>query len=866
VPFRSLLLMISDLSPVVVAPSSPISPRTTPRLVRPGICGKFFYDDSRKLFVRGVTYGAFRPDDQKREYRDLDRIDRDFGQMVDAGINCVRIPHTMPPRALLDIAGRHGLRVFVGLSAEQYAGYLADRSKAPDIDDIVRRAVDECIDHPALFAYSLGNEIPAPMVRWLGRRKVEAYLERLYEVVKRRDPDALVTYVNYPSTEYLQLPFLDFASFNVYLESEQRLSAYLARVQNLVGERPLVMSEIGLDSIRNSERTQAEALNWQIRTTFAAGCAGAFVFSWTDEWYRGGEDVDDWAFGLTDRDRRPKPALAAVSQAFDEVPFPPSDAWPKASVVVCAYNAESTIRDTCEGLAQLAYPDYEVIVVDDGSTDRTAAIAAEYPFRLIQTPNRGLSSARNTGLVEATGDIVAYTDADARPDPHWLHYLATAFARSSHVGIGGWNIAPSGDGWVANCVANAPGGPMHVLLTDRLAEHIPGCSMAFKRDALIAIGGFDPQFIAAGDDVDVCWRLQERGGTLGFDAGAMVSHHNRNSLKAYWKQQYGYGRAEAKLERKFPEKYNVAGHLTWAGRLYGRGLTEPLHRVSRIYRGVWGSAPFQHLIEGEPWLPSLLPLMPEWYIVIAALALLTVLGLSWQPLLLAAPLLVWAVATPIVQAIASARRARFTDPPKTRLRRWGMLGTVALLHLVQPLARLRGRLQHGLTFLRKRGPDSIALPLPRTFPLLVTRWQAPDVRLKALQTAMQETGAVVLHGGDYDRWDLEVRGGICGSARMLMATEDSGSGTQLVRLRAWPWCHRVIGFACAASAALTVAALASEAYVAATILGFVAAFVATRLVRDCGMAMAAIRHGLVVGDVVRQPSSEPVLQPEQERV
>jgi hypothetical protein len=83
--------------------------------------------------------------------------------------------------------------------------------------------------------------------------------------------------------------------------------------------------------------------------------------------------------------------------------------------------------------------------------------------------------------------------------------------------------------------------------------------------------------------------------------------------------------------------------------------------------------------------------------------------------------------------------------------------------------------------------------------------------LKALQTAMQDTGAVVLHGGDYDRWDLEVRGGICGSARMLMCTEDSGSGTQLVRVRAWPWCHWVIGFTCALAAALTVAAVVGEA-------------------------------------------------------
>ena len=289
------------------------------------------------------------------------------------------------------------------------------------------------------------------------------------------------------------------------------------------------MSELGLDGLRHGEDPQADAVEWQIRTTFAAGCAGAFVFAWTDEWYRGGAEVDDWAFGLTDRDRNPKLALMAAQRAYAEVPFDPELPWPKMSVVVCVYNGERTMRDCCEGLRQLEYPHFEIIIVDDGSTDATSAIAAEYGFRLIQTENRGLSHARNTGLAAATGEIVAYTDGDARPDPHWLTYLADTFIRSSHAGVGGWNIPPPGDEWVAACVANAPGRPIHVLLSDHEAEHIPGVCMAFRRDALEQIGGFDPQFRAAGDDVDICWRLQEQGLTLGFAQGAFVWHHHRDS-------------------------------------------------------------------------------------------------------------------------------------------------------------------------------------------------------------------------------------------------------------------------------------------------------------------------------------------------
>ena len=73
------------------------------------------------------------------------------------------------------------------------------------------------------------------------------------------------------------------------------------------------MAEIGLDSMRNGVEKQAETLDWQLRTIFAKGCAGAFVFAWTDEWWRGGFDIEDWDFGLVDRQRKPKPALYAVS-------------------------------------------------------------------------------------------------------------------------------------------------------------------------------------------------------------------------------------------------------------------------------------------------------------------------------------------------------------------------------------------------------------------------------------------------------------------------------------------------------------------------------------------------------------------------
>jgi GT2 family glycosyltransferase len=811
---------------------------------RPRALGKFLVVGDEKLYVRGVTYGAFQPDAQGNEYHDLATVERDFAQMAESGINAVRIPHTMPPRTLLDAAARHGLHVMVGLSAEQYVGYLIDRRGAPDIAALIRAKVRSSAGHPALLCYALGNEIPAPMVRWLGRAAVQRYLERMYRVVKQEDPNGLVTYVNYPTTEYLDLPFLDLVCFNVYLESQDRLEAYLARLQNLAGDRPLLMSELGLDSLRNGERAQAQVLDWQARTAFAGGCAGAFVFSWTDEWYRHGHDVEDWAFGLTRADRSPKPALGAVREAFAEAPFSPRLPWPRISVVVCTYNGARTIRDTCEGLARLEYPDYEVIVVDDGSTDAAAAIARQYDVRLIRTKNRGLANARNTGLAAAGGEIVAYIDDDAYPDPHWLTYLAATFLSTSHAGVGGPNIAPPGDGAAAECVARAPGGPLYVLVSDREAEHIPGCNMAFRRACLEAIGGFDPQFRTAGDDVDVCWRLQERGWTLGVHPAAIVWHHRRNSVRAYWKQQIGYGRAEAMLERKWPEKYNGPGHVRWVGRMYGPGLTRMLGwRRPRIYHGVWGSAPFQSLYEPAPSLLSFLPQMPEWHLMTATLAGMAGLSVVSQPLKLAVPLLIGAMLPPIAQAWVSAARASFPEasPGAGRLARRLL---TAVLHLLQPLARLRGRLTEGLTPWRRHCAVRPAPLWPVTAAIWSERWKAQDERLRGLEARLRAARACVLRGEEHDAWDLEVRGGILGAARVLMGTEDHPGGKQLIRLRWWPKVPTRGPVLALCFTALTLAAVSADAWPAAVLLGVGALLPALHIVQQCMAAMATITQAI----------------------
>lgn len=806
--------------------------------LRPVVRGKFLHVGDEKLFVRGVTYGTFRPDENGNEFHQPEIVERDFAMMAANGINAVRT-YTVPPRWLLDLAHANGLYVMIGLPWEQHITFLDDKKHARDIEKRVAAGVKTCAGHPAVLCYAIGNEIPASIVRWHGRRRVERFLKRLHHVAKSEDADGLVTYVNYPTTEYLQLPFLDFVCFNVYLESQERLEGYLARLQNIAGDRPLLMTEIGLDSRRNGKDAQARVLDWQVRTAFAAGSAGALVFSWTDEWHRGGHDIDDWDFGLVDRHRQPKPALVTVREAFAEVPFPLNLNWPRISVVVCSYNGSRTIRECCAGLQKLQYPNYEVIVVNDGSTDSTAKIVNEFDYRLLSTENMGLSHARNLGLKTATGEIVVYLDDDACPAPHWLTYLAASFMRSQHAGIGGPNLTIKEDGWIAECIGHSPGNPTHILVTDEEAEHIPGCNMAFRKAALEAIGGFDPQFLIAGDDVDVCWRLQQRGWTLGFSPAATVWHHRRTSVKAYWKQQINYGKAEALLEMKWPEKYNRIGHLRWAGRIYGDGSGHiPLLRRWRIYYGVWGSGLFQSIYERPSGRLLSLPLMPEWYLLVAGLAALSALGFFWPPLALSLPLLAFSVIVSLIKANAGAANIASSQPHSSVFERIKRRSFTSFLHLLQPLARLWGRLRYGLTPWRQRGKFRLLLPRPRNSSLWSEAWQASEEWLQSLQSMLRKQGAVVKKGGAFDRWDLEVWGGILGGIRMRLAIEEHGAGRQLLRFRSWPIFSRAGVLLSCLFTVLAAVASTDQAWLACSTLGGIGVLAGTRTLIDSAAATA----------------------------
>jgi glycosyltransferase involved in cell wall biosynthesis len=786
------------------------------------VSGKFFVTGGRKHFVKGVTYGPFAIGSHGAPFPEQPVVEADFALMGEVGINTVRV-FTVPPLWLLDAAHEAGLKVLVGLPWPQHVTFLDSRAIQSQIRDAVTAGVYACARHPAIFAYLVGNEIPPDMIRWHGAERVRRFLRGLVALVKQEHPEALVSYANFPSTEYLTVDFTDFVCFNVYLHDETAFRRYVARLHNLAVDRPLVLTEFGVDSFREGEDGQRRVLAWQIRAAFAAGVAGTCVFAWTDEWFTGGHPVEDWAFGVVDRERRPKPSLSEVEHCYRGPLPPPLRRYPRVSVVVCAYNAERTIDACLASLEVLDYPDYEVIVVNDGSRDRTLEIAETYPFcRIISQPNKGLSAARNVGAEAATGEIVAYTDSDCVADPDWLGYLVAKMEAGGLAACGGPNFPPPEDNLVPAAVAVAPGGPTHVLLSDEVAEHIAGCNMAFRRDILLGLGGFDPIYRAAGDDVDICWRFQDSGHVIGFSPAAMVWHFRRNTVKAYCQQQRGYGKAEALVYSKHPFRFNLFGQAKWLGRIYGDLSTSLLlSRRPVIYSGTFGRGLFQTMYEPPSSLTSFLPLTFEWSAAALVLAGAAIVGGGWWRLL-AVPLLVtWAMC---VNAAARAPIDRRFIGLKAR-------ALVALLIYLGPLLRGWERIRWRIREMRAQLHVSPA----ETEQRMRISWHQRAFHLAYWSETGAEKEALILGLMDFlvrqkyfvvpdtgwSAWDLKIARGVCSRSLVTVCVENHGGTKRLLRVRCAMRLSRAALFLLRSYAALTAAALILGWPVAAAAIGTV---------------------------------------------
>jgi mycofactocin system glycosyltransferase len=233
---------------------------------------------------------------------------------------------------------------------------------------------------------------------------------------------------------------------------------------------------------------------------------------------------------------------------------------PSVTVVVPVKDRAADLDDCLASLTRLDYPRelLEVIVVDDGSSDGSAAVAARRSCTvLVNERTRGQSYSRNLAAAQASGDLLAFTDSDCVVDPGWLRELVVPFA---------WARVSSVGGRTENCYSSSlldryeqaassldMGRRLLVSLDSVDTFYVPTCNLLARRDAYLAVGGLNED-LRVGEDVDLCWRLRARGDVLLYAPGGRVQHKHRNNWPAMLRRRAEYGTSEATLSTLHPDK------------------------------------------------------------------------------------------------------------------------------------------------------------------------------------------------------------------------------------------------------------------------------------------------------------------------
>jgi len=770
--------------------------------------GKQFKAAGQRFAFRGVTYGTFAKRADGALFPETRQLRADMRAIAAAGFNVVRT-YTPPPQDMLDAARDFGLRVLAGIDYQDWR-YLVGRRNA-DVLSVRREARNAAASFarkvagdPVIFGISVGNEVPADVIRWVGTRPVSELVSELCALIHDIDPRRLVTYANYPTAEYLHGDDSDFVTFNVFLESKQAFHRYLTKLQHAAGARPLVLGEIGLDTggDREGERRQAEVLDWQLEVAMERGVAGCCVFSWTDAWTVAGRPIEDWHFGITHRDRSPKQSLDVAMRWNRREVRDLNREWPSMSVVICAYNAAATLDECLENACALDYPGLEIVVVDDGSSDATPDIVRRHRrARLLTINHAGLGTARNEGLRATSGEIVAFLDSDAYPTADWPYYLALGFDKAEVAGVGGPNECPAGDGTRARQIASAPGGPIHVLLSDDRAEHVPGCNMAFRREVLEELGGFDPIYTVAGDDVDLCWRVLDRDWQIAFHPAAFVWHHPRSAVAAYLRQQRGYGASEALVQARHPDRFSFAGSARWRGRIYSAAPFRSWRQ--RIYRGLYGAAPYQSIYRAGG---DLRDMAHQLGVPVAAMAIMCAPLVVLSRELLVVPLL----GVAFLLAMAISDFARIDVPLHARRQAARYRLDLTLLHLLQPVARAWGRARNRALARRNAiPPRPIAGPvqhLGRGVFLMPENRPRPEIAENIVQL-LRRAGMRVVPPTGWEPYDAQVMASALVGAELVTSAHPPG-WVQLRMRRYLRWQPALVSVAIVGIASLSNAWIA----------------------------------------------------------
>jgi len=228
------------------------------------------------------------------------------------------------------------------------------------------------------------------------------------------------------------------------------------------------------------------------------------------------------------------------------------------SVIIPAYNALATLDRCLTALSRQTQPPDEIIVVDDGSTDETAALARRHDVRVLTQANAGPGAARNAGARIARGDLLLFTDADCAPAPDWVAHMTAPFADPTVAGAKGIYCTDQKQA-VARFVQLEYKDKYDRMRDQERIDFVDTYSAAYRREVFWSVGGFDASFTYL-EDQELSFRLAEHGHRFVFVPGAIVYHRHADNLAWYARKKYTIGYWKARVTRRHPAKLAYDSH------------------------------------------------------------------------------------------------------------------------------------------------------------------------------------------------------------------------------------------------------------------------------------------------------------------
>jgi glycosyltransferase involved in cell wall biosynthesis len=260
-------------------------------------------------------------------------------------------------------------------------------------------------------------------------------------------------------------------------------------------------------------------------------------------------------------------------------------AAPKASVVIPVFNCRGTIAKCINSLTVLEHPSFEVIIVDDGSTDGTAEICEAFPrIRVIKLDRGGPSRARNVGISQARGELIAFTDGDCIVDRRWLTELEKGFDRPEVAGVGGDQKSPQDETKMGRRIQEFL--KLIGFMTDyiktasvmRETEHNPSCNVMYRKSVVEEVGGFDEELFPS-EDVELDLKIRRRGYALLYNPAAFVGHYRPGNYRDFASMMRRYGASQRYLVSRygfFRRLHFVPAILTfWLALIIGGLISNP---------------------------------------------------------------------------------------------------------------------------------------------------------------------------------------------------------------------------------------------------------------------------------------------------